>query len=269
MLRENEIKFYSLVYVTSQDIGTRADDFKSELSRDGVSLEVRDRRYFIDRLHHDCQGGGWGRTSKACRRPPLLPRTSRQLSTSHRPGDEGGPVRSELQLRDTDEGRGITKLTFDSLTLAALRSTTADDQLPRSEVVAYVQKSLPGQDARRVADSVDGALGRLKGKRRIVYTAAADTFALQFDERQRQANRVLELLAEREEVNRELIGSSMQPAASSRSSSSGTPPTLWSASSIRPCRGSLASRATSLQRRFGVVMGALARAVWTPRLKTL
>src|SRR6266699_308365 len=50
-LREADIACTVLIYATNQDIGPRADDLSAELRRENVTLDVRDQRYFVDRIN--------------------------------------------------------------------------------------------------------------------------------------------------------------------------------------------------------------------------
>lgn len=49
-LREEDISCKSLIYMTNQEIGPKADELKAELLPEGISLDIRDNTYFLDRI---------------------------------------------------------------------------------------------------------------------------------------------------------------------------------------------------------------------------
>jgi hypothetical protein len=48
-LKEAEVGFNTLIYVTSRDIGHRATDLQADLRKEGISLDVFDASWFVAR----------------------------------------------------------------------------------------------------------------------------------------------------------------------------------------------------------------------------
>jgi hypothetical protein len=196
----------TLIYVTSREIGSSADRLKAELLTEGVTLDVRDRSYFVERVHHSDARRKAAQDFADRIVNPLLP--TEDLVRHSSVGDpdlRAGLLYLELQLRDTDQGRNISRLSYDSLVLAALRETEPDDRRTRDEIIGFVRRVQTGRDSLEVTDGVNGALMRLRNKRRINVTGKDDSFNLQATERQRRDEQALELVREREVARQQLV----------------------------------------------------------------
>jgi hypothetical protein len=198
-------QFNLLIYVTNRRVGPKGDQYVLELVAKGHHVDIRDREYFLDRVY----------LSQAYTR--AAEQLSRRIITPLLPGDEivknstvsdpqlrAGLLYLELQLHDADSRRNLTKLTFDALTLAALRDTDGDSFRGRGEIVATVQAQMPEHEPSQVAASVNGSLERLQNGRRIVFKGANDAYALHHGERVRQVDRTVEIAAERAAVREQL-----------------------------------------------------------------
>lgn len=203
-LREAEHEFSGLVYVTNQEIGSAANDLKTELSKEGVLLDVRDLSYFVDRVDKSQAHRNAAAALSERVITPLLPGSEVLRNSSVGDPDlRAGLLYLELQLHDAEGGRNISRLSHDAVVLTVLRDTTPENQMSRAEIVAHATRLL-GSDAPLVGESVDGALERLRRRERIVYTRGTNSYSLHFTERQRREEDAIALLTQREEVRAQL-----------------------------------------------------------------
>jgi hypothetical protein len=205
-LRAAEITCKSLVYMTNHEIGPKADDLKADLLSEGVSLDVRDSTYFLDRI--DLSPANRAAAASLCERvlDPLLP--TNELTKNSPIGDRdlrAGLVYLELQTHDSSDSRNLTRLSYDSLVLGTLKDTDPDNRRSHDDIAAVIQKQLPTHDGQRIQTSVEGSLKRLKSDKKIVVTGGTPkTYALHHNQRTKQADRAIEILAERDQVRKEL-----------------------------------------------------------------
>lgn len=205
-LDEADHRCSSLIYLTNRKIGAAADKLKAELLVLGVALDIRDRAYFIDRV--DQSGRHRNASEEFADRiiSPLLP--AEDLIRSSPVADphlRAGLLYLELQMRDMDSSRNITRLSYEALVLAAINETDPEHRMTRTEIVAAVVSVLPGRDREDVSLRVDGALGRLRKHSRVNFTGKDKTYNLHFTERRRRDDQALELLAEREAAQTQLV----------------------------------------------------------------
>lgn len=195
-----------LIYATNRAIGTRADELKAELRRRGVSLEVRDRSHFVDRVNRSDATRAASNDLAARIVDPLLPASS-LVQNDELAGESlrAGLLYLELQLHDADKQRGLTKLAFEGLTLQSLAGTKPDNTKSRAEIAAELGALFPAHDANRLGAIVDGTLERLRNKRKVVYTKSSDSYALHHSERLALAERADALLDEQQEVSGEIV----------------------------------------------------------------
>jgi hypothetical protein len=204
-LRDAEIVCKSLIYMTNHEIGPKSDDLKSDLLSEGISLDVRDSTYFLDRI--DATQATRAAADTLCQRivDPLLP--TNELTRNSPIGDRdlrAGLVYLELQTHDSSGSRNLTRLSYDSLVLGTLKDTDPDNRRSHDDIVASVQRQLPTHDNARIHNSVEGSLKRLKSDKKIVVKGSnPKTYALHHNQRTQQADRAIEILAEREVVNKE------------------------------------------------------------------
>jgi len=205
-LKKAEVPVHSLIYVTNREIGPRADPLKSALLRKGISLDTRDRTYFLDRVHLSEQNRRAARSLSARVIDPLLPEAELTKNSPLADADlRAGLTYLELQIRDSSDSRNLKRLSYDALVLAALRDTDPDSRRSKSEVIRSVEGHLPSHESDEVTASVEGALRRLKTEQKIIVSGGEEkTYALHHLQRVEQADRTLAVLAERESVVAEL-----------------------------------------------------------------
>ena len=192
-----------LIYMSNQEIGAAADDIRKELRKDfGVSLDVRDRNYFVERIDHSVPNERAAESLAKLLVDPLLAsagvgrsRVSLRLTS---PETAAALTYLGLQWRDDNREKGLTKLTFGALVRAVLVGTDSDNRLSRSSIHAAVFKLLPQHPKEQVGRYVDGALRRQR-KDSIRHWVKADEFCLTHSERLRlQAYQTTSLTKEAE-----------------------------------------------------------------------
>jgi hypothetical protein len=189
----------TLIYFTNRKIGVAGDELKSELLKQGISLDVRDRTYFLDRIHSSRGQTYAAEEFAAAVVDPLLPLddivknspiANKQL--------RAGLLYLELQASDRGRGRNIARMSFDALVLAALQDTEPERRMARDEILEAVKRALPGRETKELEAGVDGALLRLRRKKQVNFTGSDKSYNLQFEQRRLRSDAALELLAEQE-----------------------------------------------------------------------
>jgi hypothetical protein len=182
-----------LIYVTNQLVGAAADDLRKKLRRNhNLFLDVRDRNWFVERLHSNQQREV---SAEMLARDIVDPYLASAEIITRRPS-----ALTSLELRaaflylgfqweDDTREKGLTKLCFDGLVRAVLRDTDSENRLSREEVRSRVRSTLSNHSANEVDQKTDSALGRLT-KKFIRHWKKTDEFCLTHDERLRLLDRV-------------------------------------------------------------------------------
>lgn len=184
-----------LLFMSNQTIGGQADEVKKETLAKGISLDVRDRNWFLERATTD--------SIREAAAEELIDRIARPYLQGEEVISKGAhPLTSGesraallylgLQLQDDRTDKGLTKLSFDALVRAALRHTNSDRRLPRKDVHVAVLSSLPTADPVVVVRLTDAALARL-AKRYVRHWPQEDGFCLTYDESQRMVAQLAEV----------------------------------------------------------------------------
>lgn len=185
-----------LIYTSNHHIGAQADDLKRELLQDGISLDVRDRNWFIERAtsDHGREGAALELIDRIAR-PYLAGEEVINKPTSPLTSGEARAalVYLGMQWQDDVTEKGLTKLSFDALVRAALRHTHSNNRMKRSEIYEAILYALTYYDKQPIINEIDKALLRLR-KRYIRRWDKLDEFCLTHEEHQR----IIERLAERE-----------------------------------------------------------------------
>jgi hypothetical protein len=189
---ENLQSARELIYVTNQIVGAKADDLRREIRKNfKLSLDIRDRSYFLDRYAADDQledvAAQLARdiVDPYLESNEIIERKAQALS----PGESRAAlVFLEMQWEDDSRDKGLTKLAFEALVRTALRGTTADTRRGRSEIRASVCRLLPGQEEDFIVKETDKALGRLTKK--FIRAYPNDEFCLTHEESERIKSRL-------------------------------------------------------------------------------
>lgn len=197
-----------LVYVTNQVVGAAADELKSSLRKDsGISLDVRDRQWFVERENTYPQRSIASERLAEMFVNPVLARSNLANVAPHLTGDEGRVALLQLAMDDTDDvnDRNLTKSCFESLTIAALRGTSAEKTMTQRQVEEQITALVPAGAPGQVEALVAGALERLSRRRgpiKAIRTTGA--FHLSFAESQRLADQTAAYILDERELEKEL-----------------------------------------------------------------
>lgn len=193
-----------LVYLSNQQIGGQADDIKRRLLDQNISLDVRDRSWFLERADlGESRQNAAEQLIECIARPYLVGEQIINKPSSALTSQEARAALLYLGLQWQDDitEKGLTKLSFDALVRAALRQTHSANRMTRRQVHETIQQYMPSGDQSRVAQQVDSALNRLT-KRYIRHWQKEDEFCLTHEEH----NRILARLAEKENEEASFYG---------------------------------------------------------------
>jgi hypothetical protein len=185
-----------LTFLSNRQIGAQSDDIKSSLLEKGLSLDVRDRNWFLERAEiGEARQNAAERLIDRIARPYLSGEQVINKPSSALTSQEARAALLYLGLQWQDDitEKGLTKLSFDALVRAALRHTHSDNRMMRAKVHEIIQTYLPSAEKEYLEQHVDAALRRLT-KRYIRHWQKDDDFCLTYEEHQR----MLPKLAEKE-----------------------------------------------------------------------
>ena len=188
-----------LIYVTNQLIGANADDLRKRLRvKHGISLDIRDKSWFVDRVLGAPARERASEELASVIVDPLLsnagvgPHVVSELSSDE---SIAAVTFLGLQWQDANRDKGLTKLTFESLVLAALVNTDNNNLMNQQTVREKVYALLPDHDRGQVQIYVDSALERLS--KNALKRHPGNMYCLSFDESKRLSEfRVMASLAE-------------------------------------------------------------------------
>lgn len=196
-----------LIYVTSQVVGAQADNLRRSLrKRYGISLDIRDRNWFIERCNADIQREiAAERLAEELVNPILVSRgiLSSKAQALTDVENRAAFVFLGLQLEDDTRDKGLTKLSFEALVRAALRDTNSQARIKRTDVYRLVQAMLPNHAPREVIRRTDSALNHLT-KKVIRHWQALDEFCLTHEESVRIRNRLVDVEQLRNSLSTEI-----------------------------------------------------------------
>lgn len=184
-----------LLYMSNRQIGGQADELKRELLDQGISLDSRDRNWFIERAStNEVRENAALELIDRIASPYLAGEGIINKQTSPLTSGEARAalVYLGLQLQDDITDRGLTKLSFDALVRAALRHTHSEKRMTRSEIHSAIRSAISSEDQKALIHHIDAALVRLT-KRYIRHWKKVDEFCLTHDEHQRILTRLAEM----------------------------------------------------------------------------
>lgn len=206
-LRENFTNVFMLIYVTSQEIGANGDKIKSDmLDKFQIVVDIRDRNWFIERclankFRIDVSEHLYDAVIQTASMNEKIIMSSSQVFDNVE--SRAALVFLEMQLHDDSREKGLTRVSFEALTRAALRGTDSGNRLSRQSLYDKVCLMLPAQDKLSVSKHVDSAVNKLS-KRVIKHWKADDTFCLSSDENSRINNNLLEISVSDRKLHEEI-----------------------------------------------------------------
>lgn len=196
-----------LVYCTNQVIGPAADDLKEELRRTSLSLDVRDRSWFVDReLTYPQRAAASEELAQRFVTPLLAARGVAERVGPTLTNDDARLALLHLTLEGYDHHseKGLTKSCFESLVLAALHDTRAEQARELTDIFSAVAESVPVAEAGQLRAHVEGAVKRLSVRNGPVkQVGKSSSFHLSHEEQGRVAESTARFLLHQEEVDLE------------------------------------------------------------------
>lgn len=194
-LEEYKKEYVQLIYVTNQLVGAKADELKAELRKTKAKiLDVRDRSYFLERIHASatCEGAA-EEIAKQIVDPFLeskgvITRRAQVLTDAE---SKAALVFLELQWADDSKDKGLTKTAFDALVRSVLRNSTPENRVELATIYQSVCALLPEHDKEFAANEVDKALRRLDKK--FIRSYPDLTYCLTHEEYLRIRDKIVEL----------------------------------------------------------------------------
>lgn len=205
-LEENFGQIRVLIYCTNQQIGAKGDALKQKCLSKGISLDIRDKSWFLERYELDDNKYRCAFRLVDIIARPLL--ESEKIIEKSRPALTSIESKAALtylgmQWEDDNTDKGLTKIAFESLVRAALRNTNSNNRMTRSNVHEKVIAFIPSSDPDEIKKYVDSALSRLN-KKVIRHWASEDEFCLTHEEVCRIRERVAETECEEVEFSNEV-----------------------------------------------------------------
>ena len=192
-LIENFKNVKILIYMSNQEIGAKGDGIKSELLKDGVFLDIRDKNWFLERFDADeKKAGGAKEFFERIGRPYL---EGQQIIVTKRSALSNQEAKAALvylgmQWEDANTDKGLTKLSYEALVRSVLRNTNAENLMTRSEVHAAIHSFLPSQSIDTIKIYSDSALKRLE-RHVVKHREKEDAFHLAHEELLRLADKLI------------------------------------------------------------------------------
>lgn len=186
-----------LIYMTNQVVGAKGDKIKTTgLTDYGVSLDIRDRSWFLERFELDDAKYGATSTLVDIIARPFL--EGEKVIEHKRPAltsleSKAALTYLGLQWEDESTDKGLTKIVYESLVRAALRNTNSENRLSRQQVYDRIFTYIPSNICNETKVYIDSALNRLS-KGVVKHWQKDDEFCLSHDE----SLRILEKLSETE-----------------------------------------------------------------------
>jgi hypothetical protein len=193
-LLENFKDVKILIYMSNQEIGAKGDSVKSELQKEGIFLDIRDKNWFLDRFNAD--------EHKASSAEEFFERIGRpylegqQVISTKRAAlsnqeSKAALVYLGMQWEDANTDKGLTKLSYEALVRSVLRNTSAQKLMSRAEIHGAIHLLLPSQSLETIAKYADAALNRLN-KTVFKYKKDEDSFHLAHEEHLRLTEKLIE-----------------------------------------------------------------------------
>jgi len=196
-----------LAYLTNRKVGPKSDSLAKEVFKKyKLSLDVRDRSWFLDRVNTTAARENAAEELARAIADPFLANNG---LASRRPAaltsDEqiAAVVYLGLQWEDDIREKGLTKLCYDGLVRSALRHTSSDERMSRSQLFRAIEGILPTQDRTKLHEYVNAALERMT-KRTIRHWIKEDEFCLTHQEVLRQRERLSQAELEVAQFEQEL-----------------------------------------------------------------
>ena len=183
-----------ITFLSSQRIGASGDEVRQDAKKRKVSLDIRDRNWFVERVNLSESRQQAAYEISRVIVDPILEDKNVIASDKDLHGRELKIALTflELQAQDDDASKGLTKSCFETLVRAALAGSSAANLVTRVSIHERVQSFLPQHSADQLKQFIDAALSRL-AKKALKHHANQDSFHISHDEQESIKNRLAEL----------------------------------------------------------------------------
>ena len=152
-----------LIYMSNQEIGASGDLIKKEAIASGLTLDIRDRNWFRERA---CADGARRDASDEFARAIVDPILDDKALLSKAAGLGGQEARTallylEMQSRDENISKGLTKSCYEALVKCSLRGTTSENRKTVDDIRTHIQGLLPQHSHSALDPFIVSALERL------------------------------------------------------------------------------------------------------------
>lgn len=195
-----------LIYMTNQAIGAKGDELKAKSLDSGVVLDIRDKNWFLERFEVDDAKYEASSTLVDVIAKPFL--EGEKVIERRRPAltsmeSKAALTYLGLQWKDETTDKGLTKIVYESLARAALRNTSSENRITRSEVYNRIFTYIPSNICDEAQRNIDSALARLS-KMVIKHWTKEDEFCLSHEEALRLKDKLAETECEELEFSQEV-----------------------------------------------------------------
>lgn len=196
-----------LIYMSNQTIGAKGDEIKKASLKKGVSLDIRDKNWFLERFDsNDSKYQAAKEITDIIARPFLA---SEGIIEKRRPALSSTESKAALtylgmQWEDEKTDKGLTKIAYESLVRAALRDSCSEKRISREKIYERIFKYMPSTIEGDIKKYVDSALTRLS-KKTIKHWSNLDEYCLSFEEIERLNQKLAESEKEECEFSGEIV----------------------------------------------------------------
>ena len=206
-LSKNGFQVREFIYCTNRAIQTKSDSLRTELRKRRISLDVRDREWFL--AFANTSRGRMVASEQLAKMlvDPLLADTgalAKFAPSLTREEERVAATYLQMELAHRDPERNLTKLCFDSLILYILRSATPEQLVRREDIHAGVRKFSHKHEPERFRGLVDGALERLANKGLVKHHPKDNAFTLAFPERQKMKEKTEAFIFNERQLHEEI-----------------------------------------------------------------
>ncbi|ACV76957.1 hypothetical protein [Nakamurella multipartita] len=195
-LEETMPNLRTLIYVTNQRIGPSADELKRKIQEKGITVDVRDQSWFLEReLTSPQRQVAAAELAERFVDPLLSARGVKQTVATVLDDSEAqvALLHLALDVQDKATDKGLTKTSFETLVIAALEGTTSDRTIGSDQIIQRVCAMMPSGNPRQVQEQATSALRRLTSKGGPVhFHKSSDSYCLSHE----KATQVRERMAE-------------------------------------------------------------------------
>jgi len=205
-LGDNFDRIRVLIYMTSQEIGAAGDDLKAEILDKGISLDIRDRNWFAERIDtSDTRQAAAELYIDKIGRPILAGEELIELSPGQLSTKEAKTalLYLNLQLHDDVNQKSLTKSAFEALVRSILRGTNSENRKYKASIYDEVAEILPSTSKSDIARFTDKALRKLT-KHQIRHWTKEDEFCLTHEEYNKALDGLAEIQLVEDKINRSI-----------------------------------------------------------------